>query len=35
MSPLAMLQEGDKIEAFDLVEKRLKLEEAHAAAVEL
>lgn len=27
-------EEGDKIEAFDLVEKRLKLEEAHATTIQ-
>lgn len=27
-------QEGDKIEAFEVVEKKLKLEEAHAATVD-
>lgn len=28
-------EEGDKIEAFELVEKKLKLEEAHAATLEI
>ena len=33
--PLACCQEGDRITAYEVVEKRLKLEEAHAATVAL